>query len=74
MSVGQPTDPTGPVVITENWIRTFLATPIKHEPGSQFLYNSAATYMLSAIVQKVTGQKIMDYLTPRLFQPRKIEY
>jgi hypothetical protein len=25
--------------------------------------------MLSAIVQKVTGQKVIDYLTPRLFQP-----
>ncbi len=69
MSVGQPTDPTGPVAISENWIRTFLNTNITFEPGSQFLYNSAATYMLSAIVQKVTGQKILDYLTPRLFQP-----
>lgn len=69
MSVGQPTDPTGMVAISENWARTFLGTNIVHEPGTQFLYNSAATYMLSAIVQKVTGQKILDYLTPRLFQP-----
>lgn len=69
MSVGQQPDPTGPVVISDNWARTFLNTPILHEPGSEFLYNSAATYMLSAIVQQVTGQKIMDYLKPRLFQP-----
>jgi CubicO group peptidase (beta-lactamase class C family)/predicted glycoside hydrolase/deacetylase ChbG (UPF0249 family) len=69
MSVGQPTDPTGPVAISENWVRTFLGTNIAFEPGTQFLYNSAATYMLSAIVQEVTGQKILDYLTPRLFQP-----
>jgi CubicO group peptidase (beta-lactamase class C family)/predicted glycoside hydrolase/deacetylase ChbG (UPF0249 family) len=69
MSVGQEPDPTGVVVPKENWVRAFFGVPILHQPGSQFLYNSAATYMLSAIVQKVTGQKIIDYLTPRLFQP-----
>ena len=72
MSAGQQPDPTGPVVVSENWARNFLSTPILHQPGSEFLYNSAATYMLSAIVQQVTGQKVMDYLTPRLFQPLSI--
>ena len=33
------------------------------------MYNSAATYMRSAIVQKLTGEKIVDYLQPRLFAP-----
>lgn len=70
MSVGHQTDPTGEVASkNENWIKAFLATPIVHEPGTKFLYNSVATYMLSAIVQKVTGERIVDYLTPRLFDP-----
>lgn len=69
MSVGNEKEPTQTVVKTENWVRTFLAQNIAHKPGTQFMYNSAATYMCSAIVQKVTGQKIMDYLTPRLFVP-----
>ena len=69
MSVGQAPDPTGPVVISDDWIKSFFATPILKVPGSGFLYNSAATYMLSAIVQKVTGEKIIDYLKPRLFDP-----
>ena len=69
MSVGQDPDPTGPVVVTDDWIRSFFATPVLNKPGAVFLYNSAATYMLSAIVQKVTGEKIIDYLTPRLFKP-----
>ncbi|MBL7872443.1 MAG: ChbG/HpnK family deacetylase [Cyclobacteriaceae bacterium] len=73
MTAGQQPDPTGPVVISDNWARTFLNTPILHQPGSEFLYNSAATYMLSAIVQQVTGQKVLDYLKPRLFQPLGIE-
>ena len=46
---------------------TFLAQPVEFRPGSVFLYNSAATYMLSAIVQKVTGQRVPDYLRPRFF-------
>jgi CubicO group peptidase (beta-lactamase class C family) len=57
------------VVKEENWVRTFLAQNITHKPGTQFMYNSVATYMCSAIVQKVTGQTVLDYLTPRLFTP-----
>ncbi|HEX3387262.1 MAG TPA: serine hydrolase, partial [Mucilaginibacter sp.] len=44
-------------------------TPILNKPGSKFLYNTMATFMLSAIVQQVTGQKVLDYLEPRLFEP-----
>jgi len=69
MSVGQDPDPTGNVTQTKDWVRSFLALPIKNEPGSRFLYNSMATYMLSAIVQKKTGQRISEYLQPRLFGP-----
>jgi CubicO group peptidase (beta-lactamase class C family) len=69
MSVGQEPDPTGIITDDTNWVRRFLALPIRHQPGSTFLYNSMATYMLSAIVQKVTGEKVIDYLMPRLFQP-----
>ena len=57
----------------ESWAKSFLAWPIEHEPGSYYCYNSLGTYMLSAIVQKVTGEKIVDYLQPRLFDPLGIE-
>ena len=73
MSVGNEKEPTGTVVGTENWVRTFLAQPLKNTPGTTFLYNSAATYLCSAIVQQVTGEKIVDYLRPRLFEPLGIE-
>lgn len=56
-----------------DWIKLFLAQPVKHEPGTFFCYNTGATYMLSAIVQQVTGQKVADYLTPRLFKPLNIK-
>lgn len=69
MATGNEKEPTQVCVKEENWARTFLAQTIAHQPGTQFMYNSAATYMCSAIVQKVTGQTILDYLTPRLFEP-----
>lgn len=74
MSDGQEPDPTFMVAGKDsNWVRSFLAVPIKYKPGTRFLYNTLGTYMLSAIVQKVTGQKVIDYLRPRLFQPLGIE-
>ena len=47
--------------------RAFLSLPV--EPGTHFRYNTPATYMLSAMVQKATGQTVLDYLRPRLFDP-----
>jgi CubicO group peptidase (beta-lactamase class C family) len=74
MSAGQASDPTGKITSSsQNWVRDFLATPVLKEPGTEFLYNSMATFMLSAIVQKVTGEKIADYLRPRLFEPLGIQ-
>jgi CubicO group peptidase (beta-lactamase class C family) len=69
MSVGHAEDSTSAITKTDNWVRTFLSLPIKNRPGSAFLYNSGATYMLSAVVQNVTGRKVIDYLEPRLFRP-----
>lgn len=74
MSAGQVPDPTGRISTSSgDWVKEFLATPVLKEPGTEFLYNSMATFMLSAIVQKVTGEKIADYLRPRLFEPLGIE-
>ncbi|MCA9140744.1 MAG: serine hydrolase [Planctomycetales bacterium] len=56
-----------------DWAKAFLAHPVPHKPGTHFRYNTPATYMLSAIVQKVTGETVLDYLTPRLFEPLGIE-
>lgn len=58
---------------TADWAKAFLSHPVPYKPGTHFRYNTPATYMLSAIVQKVTGQTVLDYLTPRLFQPLGIE-
>lgn len=75
MSAGHATDPTRAVFdqTAVPWTRAFLAQPLEHVPGTRFVYNTAATYMLSAIVQKITGSRLIDYLRPRLFEPLGIE-
>ncbi|MBE6765029.1 MAG: serine hydrolase [Ruminococcaceae bacterium] len=56
-----------------NWVRWFLNTPFGSFPGEKFAYNSLDTYMLSAILRKATGEGLVDYLMPRLFEPLGIE-
>lgn len=54
-------------------VKQFLAHPVLHKPGTHFQYNTMGTYTLSAIVTKVTGQTVLDFLKPRLFGPLGIE-
>jgi hypothetical protein len=42
---------------------------VPHTPGTYFHYDNAAAFMLSAIIQKQTGQTAQEYLRPRLFEP-----
>lgn len=69
MTAGHATDPTQAVFGAPDWARAFMAQPVEHEPGTKFVYNTAATYMLSAIVQRLTGMRVLHYLQPRLFEP-----
>jgi len=66
MSVGHDTDPTFRISGNDaDWVKEFLAFPVVHQPGTKFVYNSMATYLLSAILQKLTGQTTLEFLTPR---------
>lgn len=71
MTAGHDTDPTRAIRADKenDWVTAFLATPVEHKPGTQYVYNSVATYMLSAILQQVTGERVIDYLQPRFFRP-----
>ena len=50
-------------------VRHLLEDELRDEPGSRFEYNTGATFLLSAVLQKVTGQRLPDYLRTRLFDP-----
>lgn len=53
----------------EPWAQTFLAQPVEFQPGTHFVYNSGASYMLAAIVERLSGQPLLAYLRPRLLEP-----
>ncbi|KKD06757.1 serine hydrolase domain-containing protein [Streptomyces sp. WM6386] len=50
-------------------VRGFLLLPPDRDPGTVFAYNQPATYTLAAIVQRVTGRPLTEYLRPRLLDP-----
>ncbi|MCP4181273.1 MAG: serine hydrolase [bacterium] len=72
MSTGHDENSTAVNIWTsedKSWVKTFLSSLIKYEPGTYFQYNSGATYMLSAIIQKLSGTTLFNYLEKRLFSP-----
>lgn len=75
MATGHTTDTIATLRLAPNgqWTKAFLATAVPNVPGTNFLYNSGAAYVLGAIVQKVSGQTVDEFLTPRLFEPLGIE-
>jgi len=73
MNTGHEKDTTVAVIFSGSWEATFLNLPVDYEPGTHFLYNTGASYMMSSIIQKITGQTVIEYLTPRLFEPLGFE-
>ena len=75
MATGHTTDTIDTLRKAANgeWTKAFLATAVPNAPGTNFLYNSGAAYMLGAIVQKISGQTVDEFLTPRLFEPLGIQ-
>ena len=56
-----------------DWVRNFLTSEFPKAPGCEFRYDSDATYMLAVIVERRSGEKLMDYLGRRLFSRIGIE-
>ena len=56
----------------ENIFKAYVNTALSDEPGKKFKYNSLNTYMLSAIVKKVSGKGLSEFLDERLFEPMGI--
>jgi len=55
--------------IETSWTAEFFRIPVVYTPGTTYMYTSAASYMLSAILTRVTGETLHDYLRPRFFAP-----
>ncbi|MBQ4338968.1 MAG: serine hydrolase [Clostridia bacterium] len=53
----------------EDWIKDFFNSRWAFAPGEGWRYISENTYMCCAIIQRLTGLTVREYLTPRLFKP-----
>ncbi len=71
MDTGHNDDTTVKVLFSpeSDWEKTFFTFGAEHEPGTYFVYNTGATYILSSIITRVTGVNVLEYLKPRLFEP-----
>ncbi|TLS51560.1 serine hydrolase [Paenibacillus antri] len=69
MGTGHAAEPTLHGATDGNWAKAFLSAPVEFAPGTKFVYNSGATYMLSAILRRATGQSLLEYLDSRLLAP-----
>lgn len=45
-----------------HWVQSFFTTAPDHRPGMIFKYDTSAAHTLAALVKKVSGQKVLDYL------------
>lgn len=43
--------------------------PLKHEPNAKFYYSNNAYFLLSMLVEKVTGESLRAYAKKRIFEP-----
>lgn len=53
----------------QHWIEYYLTRPLYADPGTRYSYDSIETYLLSAIVQRITGKTVLDLLNERIFHP-----
>lgn len=62
-----------PAMVEKDWVKFVLRAKVAHEPGSVFQYNNAGPYLLGILIQLKSGQSLVEYLMPRLFEPLGIE-
>ena len=52
---------------SDDWATTWLAQPVTEQ--GVFQYDSMCTFVLAAIVQRITGRTLLEFLNERFFHP-----
>ena len=69
MNTGHPGCVMSTMAHADDPAKAFLAQDVPYEPGTHFAYNTGATFLLSCLVHRITGESLLDFLTHRLFLP-----
>lgn len=56
-----------------DWIENYINAPYNAEPGTYWNYCNENSFMLCAIINRLTGLTVTEFLTPRLFEPLGID-
>lgn len=59
----------GAWVQSRNWVRHALAKPLVTQPGSDMIYSTGNTHLLSAILAKATGKSTWQFAQESLARP-----
>lgn len=57
----------------DDWVKYALRFEVPYRPGTHWKYNNFGPYLASVIIQDRTGEKLNDWLKPRLFTPLGIK-
>jgi len=57
-----------------DWVRTFFTVPPSRPPGMLFAYDTSATVVLTAIVERLSGLGLVDYLMDRVLRRIGVEH
>ena len=57
---------------SSDFLQVVLSEPLPYTPGTHYQYTDAAFYLLSRVVTKITGEKLVDFMLPMLYE--KLEF
>ncbi len=52
--------------MSSDWVASYFTTPPTHPSGTIFHYDTSAAHTLCALVEKLTGQNMLDYMKEKL--------
>lgn len=58
---------------TEDWVQFALDLPMAADPGTRFDYSNIATFLLGAVLAKVTDSDVLSFARETLFDPLGIQ-
>ncbi len=51
----------------KDWVESFFNTPPTHHPDAVFNYDTSGSHVLGALVEKLSGMTLLDYLKEKVF-------
>lgn len=61
-----------PDLRSDDWMRLALSYPFSDMPGTVFRYSNVGPYLAGRLVEQRSGEDLLDFLMPRLFEPLDI--